>query len=172
MDLNAAPRELDDEINNLRQLIDCRVWLKLADLRGNVRTIDDCLVAFLMVGRRRWEGIQVAIYHHGCVPSIMLDLARPIPDSILETIKAMFEGVHFHSEGIDLDNIVKIRVGRPGHEESLAFLECTGLHPFAHFAGEPCPIHFGDEPDQPSVAGWTAPDDIGELMPKEDDDGD
>lgn len=154
-DLDAAPRELELPVKNLRQLIDCRVALKLADLRGNVRTIDDCLVTFLLVGRRRWEGLQVAIYHEGCVPQLALDLSRPLPESVVETVKAMFEGRHFHSEGLDLDDIVKVQVAHPGGERAVALLECNGVHPFSHFPGELCPIHFGDEPDQPSVAGWS-----------------
>jgi hypothetical protein len=172
MDLNAAPRELDAEINNLRQLIDCRVALKFADLRGNVRTIEDCTVTYMLVGRRRWEGLQVAVHHHGRVDDIVIDVSRPLPMPVVETVRAIFENRTFYTEGIDLDDIVKVRIARPLEDRMVALLECNGVHPFNHFPGEVCPIHFGDEPDQPSVAGWAAPDDIGELTPKEGDDGD
>lgn len=154
-DAHAAPRELDEEIGNVRQLIDCRVALKLGDIRGMVREIDDCVVAFLVVGRRRWEGLQVAIRHTG-TPQ-MIDLSMPVPDEIKAQIAAMFSGGHTHTESIELGLITKVWIGRPqelGDPVRVALLECNGAHPYAHFPGEVCPIHFGDEPDQPSVAGF------------------
>jgi hypothetical protein len=159
-------REIPEEINNIRQLIDCRVALKVADLRGNVREIPDCVIAFLVVGRRRWEGLQIAVIHTGCQPSVTLDMARPIPDHVLALVRGLFEGTHFHSEQIDLDDITKVRIGRPAElgepDYSVAFLECNGVHPFNHFPGEPCPIHYGDEPSSPSVAGWGVEEQTGD----------